>query len=270
MLHFIEDSYNKGHSKILMCRFDGRSLDDRAELAGRGPPAPRGRAAVRTDLRREALNTELLSSPTHPKPKRPAGSGSVTQTEQSRGGVWSWAGPPSPGGAKLQPGLGVRLVPRRCSGFLPMAECVFPSSRQIAPTLLLLGKWPPAYLEMMELDIGDATQVYIAFLVYLDLMESKSWHEVNCVGLPELQLICLVGTEIEGEGLQTVVPTPVSASLSHNRIREILKASRKLQGNPDLPMSFTLAIVESDSTIVYYKLTDGFMLPDPQNISLRR
>ena len=90
------------------------------------------------------------------------------------------------------------------------------------------------------------------------------------MGLPDLQLICLLGTEIEGEGLQTVVPTPISASLSHNRIREILKASRKLQGDPDLPMSFTLAIVESDSTIVYYKLTDGFMLPDPQNISLRR
>jgi tRNA-splicing endonuclease subunit Sen15 len=49
-----------------------------------------------------------------------------------------------------------------------------------------------------------------------------------------------------------------------SRIREILKASRKLQGDPDLPMSFTLAIVESDSTIVYYKLTDGFMLPDAQ------
>ena len=106
----------------------------------------------------------------------------------------------------------------------------------------------PKYLEMMELDIGDATQVYIAFLVYLDLIESKSWHELNCVGLPDLQLICLLGTEIEGEGLQTVVPTPISASLSHNRIRQILKASRKLQGDPDLPMLFTLAIVESDST----------------------
>uniref|UniRef100_A0A8C9P6R7 tRNA splicing endonuclease subunit 15 n=1 Tax=Spermophilus dauricus TaxID=99837 RepID=A0A8C9P6R7_SPEDA len=128
----------------------------------------------------------------------------------------------------------------------------------------------PKYLEMMELNIGDASQVYIAFLVYLDLMESKSWYEVNCVGLPELQLICLVGTEIEGEGLQTVLPTPISASLSHQRIRDILKASQKLRGNPDLPMSFTLAIVESDSTIVYYKLTDGFMLPDPQNITLRR
>uniref|UniRef100_A0A2K5QYD6 tRNA-splicing endonuclease subunit Sen15 domain-containing protein n=1 Tax=Cebus imitator TaxID=2715852 RepID=A0A2K5QYD6_CEBIM len=105
----------------------------------------------------------------------------------------------------------------------------------------------PKYFEMMELDTGDAPQVYIAFLVYLDPMESKSWHEVNC-------LTCLVGTEIEGEGLQTVVPVPFTASLS----------------DPDLPMSFTLAIVESDSTIVYYKLTDGFLLPDPQNIPLRR
>lgn len=32
------------------------------------------------------------------------------------------------------------------------------------------------YLEMMELDIGDASQVYIAFLVYLDLMESKLFY----------------------------------------------------------------------------------------------
>uniref|UniRef100_A0A2I3S1K7 tRNA-splicing endonuclease subunit Sen15 domain-containing protein n=2 Tax=Pan TaxID=9596 RepID=A0A2I3S1K7_PANTR len=97
------------------------------------------------------------------------------------------------------------------------------------------------YLEMMKLDTEDATHVYIAFLVYLDLIE-------------KLQLICLVGTEIEEEGLQTVVPTPITASLS----------------DPDLLMSFTLAIMESDSTIVYYELTDGFMLPDPQNISLRR
>ncbi|XP_069890314.1 tRNA-splicing endonuclease subunit Sen15 isoform X2 [Dipodomys merriami] len=89
----------------------------------------------------------------------------------------------------------------------------------------------PKYLEMMELDIGDATQVYIAFLVYLDLMESKSWHEVNCVGLPELQLICLVGTEIEGEGLQTVVPTPVSASLSHNSHSFIHRGSIKCGKN---------------------------------------
>ncbi|XP_038206160.1 LOW QUALITY PROTEIN: tRNA-splicing endonuclease subunit Sen15 [Arvicola amphibius] len=149
-----------------------------------------------------------------------------------------------------------------CSGLGPGPVRAGGATPTWAPEDAWMGTHPK-YLEMMELDIGDATQVYIAFLVYLDLMESKSWHEVNCVGIPELQLICLLGTEIEGEGLQTVVPTPISA-LSHNRIREILKASRKLQGDPELPMSFTLAIVESDSTIVYYKLTDGFMLPDPQ------
>ncbi|XP_023366600.1 tRNA-splicing endonuclease subunit Sen15 isoform X1 [Otolemur garnettii] len=150
-----------------------------------------------------------------------------------------------------------------CSGLGPGGVRGGSGAHSWAPEDAWMGSHPK-YLEMMELAIGDASQVYIAFLVYLDLMESKSWHEVNCVGLPELQLICLVGTEIEGEGLQTVVPTSVTASFSHNRIREILKASRKLQDDPDLPMSFILAIVESDSTIVYYKLTDGFMLPDPQ------
>lgn len=38
----------------------------------------------------------------------------------------------------------------------------------------------PRYLEMMELGLGDATQIHIAFLIYLDLMESKNWHETNC------------------------------------------------------------------------------------------
>uniref|UniRef100_A0A8C7B4U5 tRNA-splicing endonuclease subunit Sen15 domain-containing protein n=1 Tax=Neovison vison TaxID=452646 RepID=A0A8C7B4U5_NEOVI len=119
-----------------------------------------------------------------------------------------------------------------CSGLGPGGVGGGGGAHPWAPEDAWMGTHPK-YLEMMELDIGDASQVYIAFLVYLDLMESKSWHEVNCVGLPDLQLICLVGTEIEGEGLQTVVPTPISASLSHNRIREILKASRKLQGDPD-------------------------------------
>uniref|UniRef100_A0A8C9DLJ7 tRNA splicing endonuclease subunit 15 n=1 Tax=Prolemur simus TaxID=1328070 RepID=A0A8C9DLJ7_PROSS len=96
-----------------------------------------------------------------------------------------------------------------CSGLGPGGVRGSSGVHTWAPEDAWMGSHPK-YLEMMNLDIGDATQVYIAFLVYLDLMESKSWHEVNCVGLPELQLICLVGTEIEGEGLQTVVPTPIT------------------------------------------------------------
>ncbi|XP_035871807.1 tRNA-splicing endonuclease subunit Sen15 isoform X4 [Phyllostomus discolor] len=104
-----------------------------------------------------------------------------------------------------------------CSGPRPGGALGGGGAHPWAPEDAWMGTHPK-YLEMMELDIGDATQVYIAFLVYLDLMESKSWHEVNCVGLPDLQLICLVGTEIEGEGLQTVVPTSIHASLSHNSV----------------------------------------------------
>ncbi|KAL0598020.1 tRNA-splicing endonuclease subunit Sen15 [Plecturocebus cupreus] len=93
-------------------------------------------------------------------------------------------------------------------------------SSLVGPGGCLMGTHPK-YFEMMELDTGHATQVYRAFLVYLDLMESKSWHEVNCVGLPERQLTCLV----DREGFQTVGSVPIMASLSHNRMREILKAS---------------------------------------------
>uniref|UniRef100_A0A8C8A2A6 tRNA-splicing endonuclease subunit Sen15 domain-containing protein n=1 Tax=Otus sunia TaxID=257818 RepID=A0A8C8A2A6_9STRI len=46
-------------------------------------------------------------------------------------------------------------------------------------------------------------------------------------------------------------------------IREIMKKASLPQDDPDTPLSVTLAIVESDSTVVYYKMTDGFVIPDP-------
>ncbi|PKU35688.1 trna-splicing endonuclease subunit hypothetical protein [Limosa lapponica baueri] len=60
-----------------------------------------------------------------------------------------------------------------------------------------------------------------------------------------------------------MVPVPVHISLSHERIREIMKKASLPQEDPDAPLSVTLAIVESDSTVVYYKMTDGIVIPDP-------
>ncbi|KAM5202967.1 tRNA-splicing endonuclease subunit Sen15 isoform 2-T4 [Hipposideros larvatus] len=127
-----------------------------------------------------------------------------------------------------------------CSGLGPGGPRSGGGAHSWAPEDAWMGTHPK-YLEMMELDIGDATQVYIAFLVYLDLMESKSWHEVNCVGLPDLQLICLVGTEIEGEGLQTVVPTSISASLSHNRCGVLTLGIRSTEPPPSGMLSVPVA-----------------------------
>ncbi|KFP42101.1 tRNA-splicing endonuclease subunit Sen15, partial [Chlamydotis macqueenii] len=119
------------------------------------------------------------------------------------------------------------------------------------------------FTEMMSLDISDSAQIYAAFVVYLDLLEGRNWHEVKHVGVAELQLVCLHAREREQDSLQVMVPVPVHISLSHERIREILKKASLPPDDPDTPLSVTLAIVETDSTVVYYKATDGFVIPDP-------
>ncbi|KAH0618298.1 hypothetical protein JD844_017362, partial [Phrynosoma platyrhinos] len=119
------------------------------------------------------------------------------------------------------------------------------------------------FTRMTSLDVADSSGVYAAFLVYLDLLEVRNWHEVSYFGLGEFQLVCLRGREKEAEDLQMVVPTPVHVSFSHERMRQIMKRAWALEDKPASPLSITLAIVESDSTIVYYKLTDGFITPDP-------
>ncbi|NWX60276.1 SEN15 endonuclease, partial [Promerops cafer] len=119
------------------------------------------------------------------------------------------------------------------------------------------------FTEMMSLDVSDSTQVYAAFLVYLDLLEGRNWHAVQPVGVAELQLVCLHARAREHEGLQVMVPVPAHILISHERLREILKKASLPPEDPDTLLSVTLAIVETDSTIVYYKMTDGFVMPDP-------
>ena len=93
---------------------------------------------------------------------------------------------------------GTQRVPadRRCDG---AAIAVAAAPTHGPPEDTWMGTHPK-YLEMMELIIRDATQAYTAFLACLDLIVSKSWHEVNCVGLLDLQLIHLLSTETEAEG----------------------------------------------------------------------
>ncbi|KAJ6657348.1 hypothetical protein lerEdw1_002515 [Lerista edwardsae] len=137
---------------------------------------------------------------------------------------------------------------------------------QKSPRWAQRGNWlasHPTLTGMMSLNVADSSSVHAAFLVYLDLLEARNWHEVSYSGLAEFQLVCLHGREREAEDLRVVVPTPVHVSFSHERIRQIMKSVHTVQDKPDSPVSIMLAIVESDSTVVYYKLTDGFITPDP-------
>ncbi|KAG8436530.1 hypothetical protein GDO86_007584 [Hymenochirus boettgeri] len=129
----------------------------------------------------------------------------------------------------------------------------------------------PVFKEMMSMEIADSAQVYAAFLVYMDLLEVRTWHEVQLHGSQELHLIYLRGLEKETHTPQVIVPTPVSISYSHERIQQMMKldcastdqsSSKEDQTNSCI----LLAILESDSTIVYYKLTNGFVIPDPPDM----
>lgn len=106
---------------------------------------------------------------------------------------------------------------------------------------------------MKNLEVGDSGQVHAAFLVYMDLTEVRQWKEVSCFKGDELQMVLLEGREKEGSPVHTVLPLPVHHSLSHRSIRQVLD-----RGFPML-----LCAVASDSTLVYQKMTDGLVTPDP-------
>ncbi|XP_060941011.1 tRNA-splicing endonuclease subunit Sen15 [Limanda limanda] len=111
----------------------------------------------------------------------------------------------------------------------------------------------PAYLQMKDLEVEDSAQLHAAFLVYMDLTEVRRWKDVSSLKSPELQLVLLEGREKDGAPIQTILPLPVHQSLCHRSIRHVL----------DRGFPVVLCAVASDSTLIYQKLTDGLVTPDP-------
>ncbi|XP_029381351.1 tRNA-splicing endonuclease subunit Sen15 isoform X2 [Echeneis naucrates] len=124
------------------------------------------------------------------------------------------------------------------------------SDRTAAPET---QRWILQHPAMKDLEVQDSAQVHAAFLVYMDLTEVRQWKEVSCVKSHELELVLLEGREKEGAPIQTVLPLPVHRSLCHKSIRQVLD-----RGFPML-----LCAVASDSTLVYQRMTDGLVTPDP-------
>ncbi|XP_018586552.1 tRNA-splicing endonuclease subunit Sen15 isoform X1 [Scleropages formosus] len=119
-----------------------------------------------------------------------------------------------------------------------------------------LGNWMlqhPKYEEMMALQVGDEAQVYCAFLVYLDLTQVRQWHDVSSRGSPELQVVLLEGREKDGDPPQVVLPLPANRTLTHRCLRSVLS----------LRDPMLLCAVASDSSLVYQRLCDGLLTPDP-------
>lgn len=109
----------------------------------------------------------------------------------------------------------------------------------------------PMYQHLMKFEVGDCAQVHAAFLAYLDLTEVRKWKEVSGVRCTEFVL--LEGREKEGAPLQTILPLPVHRTLCHRSVRSVLG-----RGSPVL-----LCVVATDSSLVYQRMSDGLLTPDP-------
>lgn len=111
----------------------------------------------------------------------------------------------------------------------------------------------PTYREMKSLGVEDSAQIHAAFLAYMDLTEVRHWKEVSCLKSLELQLVLLEAREKEDGPIHTVLPLCVHQSISHKSIRSVLDRG--------LPM--LLCAVASDSTLVYQRISDGLVTPEP-------
>ncbi|XP_028832640.1 tRNA-splicing endonuclease subunit Sen15 [Denticeps clupeoides] len=111
----------------------------------------------------------------------------------------------------------------------------------------------PAYQDMMQLEVGDSAQIHAAFLVYLDLTEVRRWKEVLSFACSDLEAVLLEGQEKEGAAPQILLPLPAHRTLSHREIRCVLRRGA----------AALLSVVASDSTIVYQRMCDGLLTPDP-------
>lgn len=124
-------------------------------------------------------------------------------------------------------------------------------------TLYILNH--PKYKELLDLKVAEESEAFTTLVVYLDLLEVRCWTEVNTAASRELGLLYVTGRPAAGKPLTVVLPVSSQASVSHCRIHEIMKHT--CVGTE--PASVTLAIAESDSTVVYYRLTDGLVTPEP-------
>ncbi|KAM6918508.1 tRNA-splicing endonuclease subunit Sen15 isoform 2-T2 [Xenentodon cancila] len=115
------------------------------------------------------------------------------------------------------------------------------------------ANWILQHPMMEALGVEDSAQVHAAFLVYMDLADVRRWKQVSCVRSPELQLVLLEGREKDEAPVTSVLPLPAHRSLTHRSVRQVLD-----RGFPML-----LCAVATDSTLVYQRMTDGLVTPDP-------
>lgn len=117
----------------------------------------------------------------------------------------------------------------------------------------------PVLKEMMAYGLADTQQIFRAFNVYLDLCEVKGFWNVKCHKCSALNLVFLSGHANRSEPRELILPVSCDSQLSPATLQTYTEKV-KLQGYNT--HGLVLAICASDSSIVYYRVTDGLVQPE--------
>jgi hypothetical protein len=128
----------------------------------------------------------------------------------------------------------------------------------------------PVQKDMINLGCRNQFSVGIAFQVYMDLCEVQAMQDVQYLYSHELDMLYLVGKtgRDSHSGSRSEIFLPLS-SVSEITPAWIQKVQDTLCTDED-KKGITLAMKDHDSTVVYYRMTQGLVPPDSPETAHRK
>ncbi|TPX33206.1 hypothetical protein SmJEL517_g03852 [Synchytrium microbalum] len=108
----------------------------------------------------------------------------------------------------------------------------------------------------------------LSFQVYMDLKFGKlyahmRWATTRAEHVKEWNRVVIWGRMDDKLTLDVMIPTPVSERWSISSLQEYFKVLKHPDDASRPPSSVVLAVVESDSSVSYYRIHSG-LVPPPQ------
>ncbi|KAI0232470.1 hypothetical protein LSAT2_017198 [Lamellibrachia satsuma] len=117
----------------------------------------------------------------------------------------------------------------------------------------------PKFHQLMTYDLIDRRQAYLTLLVYLDLIENKGWWNMTFIPSAKLAMVLISGHSSRIEPKEVIAPIATDMNLSVSSLQFHLQSlEEELHYH-----AFVFALVDDDSSIVYYKMSAGLVPPAP-------
>ncbi|KAL4219290.1 hypothetical protein ACF0H5_021870 [Mactra antiquata] len=122
----------------------------------------------------------------------------------------------------------------------------------------------PVYKDILDYESTDKLQSHIAFMVYMQLCEDKSWWNVSTHYCEEESTVFLSGHASKSKPREIILPISVDTKISQAIITKWMEKIKL----PDYETrGMILAISGNDSSTVFYKLTDGLVPPEHPDLT---